>query len=262
MPLPRNPSLAVLVGLAVSQLANLATTIYLHRALAHRAVRLRPPLASGLPRSSSGSPSASSPASGSPCTASTTPSPTSRATRTRPSCSAGSGCSSRTPRCTAARRATPTPFARYAKDLPPDWWDRNVFDHAFVGLGLGIGILIVLLGPVWGLLAALVHTVVYLVVERRRERRRPPLRPPPVRQRRRQPPLAGVHHGRRGLPQQPPRRPDLGPPGHRWWEIDFGWWAISFASVRGDSGWPGSASRTAAVHDHPTEARNARAAAR
>ncbi|HEY2301456.1 MAG TPA: hypothetical protein VGH66_06165, partial [Acidimicrobiales bacterium] len=36
---------AVLVGLAVCQLANLLTTVYLHRALAHRALRMKPWLA-------------------------------------------------------------------------------------------------------------------------------------------------------------------------------------------------------------------------
>src|SRR5215475_14057107 len=42
--LPATPLAAVLVGLAVSQIANLATTVYLHRELAHRAIRLRAPL--------------------------------------------------------------------------------------------------------------------------------------------------------------------------------------------------------------------------
>ena len=37
LPFPE-PLAAVLVGFAVSQVANLATTIYLHRAAAHRAV--------------------------------------------------------------------------------------------------------------------------------------------------------------------------------------------------------------------------------
>src|SRR3954470_23370974 len=43
LPIPV-PLAAVIVGFAVSQLANLATTVYLHRSAAHRAVRLRPPL--------------------------------------------------------------------------------------------------------------------------------------------------------------------------------------------------------------------------
>ena len=52
--------------------------------------------------------------------------------------------------------------ARYAKDLAPDRWDRVLFDHALVGLGIGIGLLVLLLGPVMGLVAAAFHTVAYL----------------------------------------------------------------------------------------------------
>lgn len=53
---------------------------------------------------------------------------------------------------------------RYAKDLPPDRLDRWLFDHAFVGLGLGITLLCLTLGWQWGLLAAGVHTVTYLML--------------------------------------------------------------------------------------------------
>lgn len=53
---------------------------------------------------------------------------------------------------------------RYAKDLPVDRWDRLFFDHAFLGLGLGIGILIAGLGWEYGLIAAGVHTVTYLML--------------------------------------------------------------------------------------------------
>jgi stearoyl-CoA desaturase (delta-9 desaturase) len=53
---------------------------------------------------------------------------------------------------------------RYSRDLPPDRWDRMLFDHAIAGLAIGIALLIVVLGPVAGLLAAGIHTVVYLAV--------------------------------------------------------------------------------------------------
>ena len=36
--------LAVVIGLAVTMLANVVTTVYLHRALAHRALSLSPPI--------------------------------------------------------------------------------------------------------------------------------------------------------------------------------------------------------------------------
>ena len=52
--------------------------------------------------------------------------------------------------------------ARYARDLPADRWDRMLFDHAVIGLGIGIAVLFVLFGPWLALLASLVHVVLYL----------------------------------------------------------------------------------------------------
>ncbi|MDP9071025.1 MAG: fatty acid desaturase [Actinomycetota bacterium] len=54
--------------------------------------------------------------------------------------------------------------ARYARDLPADRWDRMLFDHALVGLGIGIALLVLWLGPWAGLLAAGLHTVTYLLL--------------------------------------------------------------------------------------------------
>jgi stearoyl-CoA desaturase (delta-9 desaturase) len=53
---------------------------------------------------------------------------------------------------------------RYARDLPPDRLDRALFDHALAGLAIGIGLLVLLLGWQAGLLAAGIHTVVYLSI--------------------------------------------------------------------------------------------------
>src|SRR5437899_2290711 len=41
---------------------------------------------------------------------------------------------------------------RYARDLPPDRWDRVLFDHALFGLAVGIAILCLAFGPWYGLL--------------------------------------------------------------------------------------------------------------
>lgn len=54
--------------------------------------------------------------------------------------------------------------AKYSRDLPPDRLDRVLFDHALAGLAIGIGFLMVVLGPVAGLLAAGIHTVAYLSI--------------------------------------------------------------------------------------------------
>ena len=54
--------------------------------------------------------------------------------------------------------------ARYARDLPADRWDRVLFDHAFLGLGLGIALMAVLWGPLVAAIAAVTHTVAYLML--------------------------------------------------------------------------------------------------
>jgi len=58
----------------------------------------------------------------------------------------------------------PAIVSRYARDLPADRWDHVLFDHAVIGLGLGIVALCLVVGPVIGLLAAGLHTVMYLLL--------------------------------------------------------------------------------------------------
>jgi len=57
----------------------------------------------------------------------------------------------------------PDEVARYARDLPPDRVDRLLFDHSLLGLGLGIGLLYLVGGWEIALIASVVHTVFYLV---------------------------------------------------------------------------------------------------
>ncbi|MEY3806030.1 MAG: hypothetical protein RIR69_842 [Actinomycetota bacterium] len=58
----------------------------------------------------------------------------------------------------------PSLIDKYAKDLPDDKWDRALFGHHKTGLALGIAVLIVTFGPIVGLLAAFIHANVYLAV--------------------------------------------------------------------------------------------------
>jgi len=53
---------------------------------------------------------------------------------------------------------------RYARDLPADRLDRVLFDRPWLGLGIGIVVLCIALGPWYGLLAAVVHTASYLLL--------------------------------------------------------------------------------------------------
>jgi stearoyl-CoA desaturase (delta-9 desaturase) len=53
---------------------------------------------------------------------------------------------------------------KYAKDLPPDRLDRVLYDHAVIGLGIGIVILCLAFGWQVGLMAAGFHVVIYLSI--------------------------------------------------------------------------------------------------
>lgn len=53
---------------------------------------------------------------------------------------------------------------KYARDLPDDKWDHRMFGHHKSGLGLGVLLLVVIFGPVQGLLAAFIHANIYLAV--------------------------------------------------------------------------------------------------
>jgi len=53
---------------------------------------------------------------------------------------------------------------RYARDIHEGGWDRRVFKYGLLGLALGTAMLCVVLGLWWGLLAAGIHAVMYVFV--------------------------------------------------------------------------------------------------
>jgi stearoyl-CoA desaturase (delta-9 desaturase) len=53
---------------------------------------------------------------------------------------------------------------RYAHDIPNDIWERAVFQRGYYGPLLGIAVLMLALGPGWGLLAAGLHAGLYVFV--------------------------------------------------------------------------------------------------
>jgi stearoyl-CoA desaturase (delta-9 desaturase) len=156
-------ALAVIVGLAISQAATAVTTLYLHRALSHRALTLAPGVTAvcrvlqwvttGIrPRqwvAVHRKHHAFTDVEGDPH------SPLREGFAAVQFGNVG-----------LYRRVAndPAAVARYARDLPPDAWDRVLLDRAWLGLGIGIASLCVVLGIGWGLLAAAVHTVSYLLL--------------------------------------------------------------------------------------------------
>ena len=155
--------LAILAGLAVCQLALFLTTVYLHRTLSHRALTLRPAAAmacrivlwitTGIePRqwvAVHRKHHAHTDVEGDPH------SPVLRGYAAVQFGNVG-----------MYRKVAkdPTTVARYARDIPQDRWDRWFFNHALLGVSIGIGILCLIFGWQLGLLAAAVHTVSYLLL--------------------------------------------------------------------------------------------------
>jgi stearoyl-CoA desaturase (Delta-9 desaturase) len=155
--------LAILAGLAVCQLALFLTTIYLHRALAHRALRMRPGLAMvcrTLLWITTGIKARQWVAVHRKHHAFTDVEgdPHSPVLRGYAAVQFGN--------VAMYRKVANDPLAvsRYARDLPADRWDRLFFDHALFGLSIGIGFLCLVFGWELGLLAAAVHTVTYLLL--------------------------------------------------------------------------------------------------
>ena len=58
----------------------------------------------------------------------------------------------------------PETIARWAKDIKEDIWDRFLFNKGTLGGIVGIALAILVLGPMWGLLVAVAHFVLYVFV--------------------------------------------------------------------------------------------------
>src|SRR5918996_4007242 len=128
---------ALLIGVAVSLIANMATTVYLHRALAHRALTLRLPAAHAFrfmvwvttgirPRqwvAVHRKHHAFTDVEGDPHS---------------PVLHGWVKVQLMNVAMYRREARNPRTLERYARDLPPTRLDRLFYDHAFVGLGLGV----------------------------------------------------------------------------------------------------------------------------
>jgi stearoyl-CoA desaturase (Delta-9 desaturase) len=153
--------IALVIGFAVSLLANVCTTVYLHRALSHRAVTLAPSvewvfrfllwITTGIQARQWVAVHRKHHAF------------TGKEGDPHPAELVGwvrvQVMNVAMYRKEAQNEVT---VARYARDIPEDKWDRRLFDHTLLGLAIGIGILVVVFGPVVGLLAAFFHANLYL----------------------------------------------------------------------------------------------------
>lgn len=221
---------ALVVGFTVTTLANLGTTVFLHRALAHKALTLHP-IASFVARIT--------------IWLSTGIRPRQWVAVHRkhhaftdqegdPHSPVLLGWKKVQMRNVALYRKSandPQTVERYAKDLPKTRLDSYLFDRALLGLGLGIALLIFVFGPLIGSLAAFVHLNAYLAGSAAVN--------------------AIAHHfGRHpyangagnlqwlalltageGLHNNHHAAPTSARLSHRWYELDPGWWLIRGLSV-------------------------------
>jgi stearoyl-CoA desaturase (Delta-9 desaturase) len=216
---------ALVVGVAVSILANVCTTVYLHRTLSHRALTLNPVVdqvfrfliwvTTGLrPRqwvAVHRKHHAFTDVEGDPHS---------------PVLNGWVKVQLQNVAMYKREASNPETIARYAKDLPQTRADRLFYDHALLGLGIGVAFLVVVFGWQVGLLAAFVHVNIYLGGSAAVN-------------------AIGHHFGRRpydntagnlqwlalitageGLHNNHHAAPTSAKLSHRWFEIDYGWWVI------------------------------------
>lgn len=153
--------LGVLVGIAATTLANICTTIYLHRGLSHRAIAFSKPanaifktliwLTTGITVRE--------------WVAVHRKHHAHTDTDDDPHSPAVSGWRTvQVQNLVMYRRAARNQanIDKYAKDLAPTRWDRSLFDRSWMGLGLGLVILVLMFGWQVAVIAAFVHVNYYL----------------------------------------------------------------------------------------------------
>jgi stearoyl-CoA desaturase (delta-9 desaturase) len=153
---------AFALAFALSQVANLVTTLYLHRTLAHRAITMTAPvefvcrallwLTVGIDRREwvavhrkhhVFNDEAADPHS-----------PVQKGVAKVLLLNAG---------YYRVEAKQPETVAVYGRDLAPDRLERMVFSKGLVGVGLGLALLIGLFGPLWGIGVGLAHAAMYIL---------------------------------------------------------------------------------------------------
>lgn len=153
--------LGILVGIGVTTLANICTTVYLHRGIAHRAIRFSRPahaLFKVLIWITTGIKVREWVAVHRKHHAHTD-------TTDDPHSPAIVGWKTVQVKNVAMYRraaADPANIAKYAKDLAPTKWDRYIFDRPLLGLGLGVAVLVAAFGWKIAVIAVIVHVNYYL----------------------------------------------------------------------------------------------------
>lgn len=217
--------LGLAIGFAVTLVANLATTLYLHRTLAHKALTMRPGLA-GLFRGVIWLTTGIRPRQWAAVHRKHHAHTDTPADPHSPAISGWKTVQVKNLAMYRRAAADQANIDKYAKDLAPTKWDRYLFDHALLGLGLGIAILVAVFGWQIALVAVIVHVNYYLAGSAAIN-------------------AIGHHFGRRpyensatnlqwlafltageGLHNNHHAAPTSARFAHRWYQLDPGWWVI------------------------------------
>lgn len=222
----------IVAGIAVTLLANLCTTVYLHRALSHRALTVRGPvhqvfrflvwITTGVrPRqwvAVHRKHHAFTDVEGDPHS---------------PVLLGWWTVQRRNVALYRAEARNPETLARYAKDIPEDKLDRVLYNHGILGLIVGTTILCLLIGPAAGLIGAFVHLNLLLgsnaavnAMAHHFGRKPYPNGAGNLQW------LAFITAGE-GLHNNHHAAPTSAKLSHRWYEVDPGWWVIKTLSVFG-----------------------------
>ena len=220
---------ALFIGFSVTTLANLATTVYLHRALAHKALTLHPFavfcarftiwLSTGIrPRqwvAVHRKHHAFTDQEGDPHS---------------PVLLGWKNVQMRNVILYRTAAKDTQTVERYAKDLPRTRLDKIFFDRALVGLGLGIALLVFTFGPLIGLLAALVHFNAYLAGSAAVNAIAHHFGRKPYANRAGNLQWLALLTAGEGLHNNHHAAPTSARLSHRWYELDPGWWLIKLLS--------------------------------
>ena len=221
---------STIVGLAVTTVANIATTVFLHRALSHRAMTVSKPLSVVFRMIlwlTTGIKSREWVAVHRKHHAFTD-------TEDDPHSPVVLGWRAVQMKNVALYRNAlrdPDLLDKYTRDIKDDAWDRAIFNRSYVGLVIGIVFLMVVMGPLAGFLAAFIHANAYLAGSAAVN-------------------AMGHHFGKRpyankatnlqwlafctmgeGLHNNHHAAPSSPRLSHRRSEIDPGWWVIRFLSA-------------------------------
>lgn len=122
--------------------------------------------------------------------------------------------------------ANPETIARYTKDIARDRWD-DLFDRTWLGLGLFLALWILAFGPILGAIALVTHVLLYIFLNSSINGAAHWIGYQRFKNSARNMWVLALLTGGEGLHNNHHEFPGSSRFAHRWWEIDLGWYVIA-----------------------------------